>query len=108
MALSHRCILQTARRGAVEPSEAVGVGSSFRSGGDQHLAGSDELAVALKRAKRDLDFRPGRLLLRLAESGEHLVQRAERLLLEPQTFVRGPQANRCFDLPPVLWLPPRR
>jgi hypothetical protein len=63
-------------------------------GSHQHLARALEPAGAFELGERVGYLRPGRLPTGLVQAGEHLVQRAERLPLEPDTVGRRGQPQR--------------
>src|SRR4029453_7802995 len=67
-------------------------------GSHQNLARALEPAGAFELGERLGYLRPGRLPTGLVQAGEHLVQRAERLPLEPDTVRRrGPPQPRRHE-----------
>src|SRR5947207_8036517 len=70
-----------------------------RADADDQLAGSLEAVRPLVLPQRLADLGPGRLALGLAETGQHLVQRAERLALEAQALGGRGHPQRRLDRP---------
>ena len=78
--------------------EGVAAGSPSRyAHPDQQLARPLEAARVLEAAELRRDLRPGGVTARVVEPAEHLVQRAERLLLEVDALPRRGEPQRSRD-----------